>query len=216
MTSEIIKVLQVALGETIFMVSLSTLFSVVLGFFLSVVLIITEDKGLKPNKAIYQTLDFIINTVRSFPFLILMIVIFPLSRLIVGTSIGTPAAIVPLTIGATPFAARILESAFKEVDYGIIEAAKSFGATNSQIIFKVMLKEALPSMVMGITLLVINLIGYSAMAGAIGGGGLGDVALKYGYYRFKTDIMIYTVILLIILVQILQSIGTLLYKKMNK
>jgi D-methionine transport system permease protein len=216
MSSEIIKVLQEALGQTLYMVLLSTLFSVILGFLLSVVLIITEDKGLKPNKAVYQTLDFIINTVRSFPFLILMIVIFPLSRLIVGTSIGTSAAIVPLTIGATPFAARILESAFKEVDYGIIEAAKSFGATTSQIIFKVMLKEALPSMVMGITLLVINLIGYSAMAGAIGGGGLGDVALKYGYYRFKTDIMIYTVIILIIIVQILQSIGTIIYKKMIK
>jgi D-methionine transport system permease protein len=216
MSSEIIQVLTEALGQTLYMVLLSTLFSVVLGFLLSIVLIITEDRGLKPNKVVYQTLDFIINTVRSFPFLILMIVIFPLSRLIVGTTIGTTATIVPLTIGATPFAARILESAFKEVDYGIIEAAKSFGATTFQIIFKVMLKEALPSMVMGITLLVINLIGYSAMAGSIGGGGLGDVAIKYGYNRFRTDIMIYTVVLLIIIVQILQNLGNFIYKRMIK
>jgi D-methionine transport system permease protein len=216
MTNEIMRVLGEALGQTVYMVSVSTIFSVILGFLLSIVLVITDSKGLKPNKTIYQALDFVINTLRSFPFLILMIIIFPLSRLIVGTSIGTSAAIIPLTVGATPFAARIIESAFKEVDYGIIEAAKSFGATTSQIIFKVMLKEAFPSIIMGITLLIINLIGYSAMAGAIGGGGLGDVALKYGYYRFKTDIMIYTVVLLIILVQILQSIGTLIYKKMSK
>jgi D-methionine transport system permease protein len=216
MSNEIIKVLTEALGQTLYMVVLSSLFSVVIGFFISIVLIITDDKGLKPNKNVYQILDFIINTLRSFPFLILMILIFPLSRLIVGTAIGTSAAIVPLTIGASPFAARILESAFKEVDYGIIEAAKSFGATTPQIIFKVMLKEALPSMIMGITLLVINLIGYSAMAGAIGAGGLGDVALKYGYYRFKTDIMVYTVIILIIVVQILQSLGNVVYKKMIK
>jgi D-methionine transport system permease protein len=216
MNSEIIQVLTEALGQTLYMVLLSTLFSVGLGFLLSIVLIITEDRGLKPNKVVYQTLDFIINTVRSFPFLILMIVIFPLSRLIVGTTIGTTATIVPLTIGATPFAARILESAFKEVDYGIIEAAKSFGATTFQIIFKVMLKEALPSMVMGITLLIINLIGYSAMAGSIGGGGLGDVAIKYGYNRFRTDIMVYTVVLLIIIVQILQNLGSFIYKRMIK
>jgi D-methionine transport system permease protein len=216
MTNETIKLLSEALGQTLYMVLLSSLFSVVIGFLIAIVLIITDDKGLKPNKAVYQTLDFIINTVRSFPFIILMILLFPLSRLIIGTSIGTTAAIVPLTIGASPFAARILESAFKEVDYGIVEAAKSFGATIPQIIFKVMLKEALPSMIMGITLLVINLIGYSAMAGAIGAGGLGDVALKYGYYRFKTDIMVYTVIVLIVVVQILQSLGNFIYKKMIK
>lgn len=216
MSSQIVQVLTEALGQTIYMVLFSTIFSVVFGFLLAIALIITEDRGLKPNKAIYGVLDFIINTFRSFPFLILMILVFPLSRLIVGTSIGTSATIVPLTIGATPFAARIIEAAFKEVDYGIVEAAKSFGSTNFQIIFKVMLKEAMPSIIMGITLLVINLIGYSAMAGAIGGGGLGDVALKYGYQRFKTDIMIYTVIILIILVQILQSIGSFVYKNMNK
>lgn len=210
------EILMPALLETLFMVSVSTVFSVLLGFIIAIVLIITEEKGLNPNKVIYKTLDFIVNTLRSFPFMILMILVFPLSRLIVGTAIGTPAAIVPLTIGAAPFAARIIESSLKEVDYGIIEAAKSFGATTSQIIFKIMLKEAMPSICLGITLLVINLIGYSAMAGAIGGGGLGDVALKYGYYRFKTDVMIYTVVVLIIIVQAFQSIGTLIYKRLNK
>jgi D-methionine transport system permease protein len=210
------EILMPALLETLFMVSVSTIFSVLLGFIIAIVLIITEEKGLNPNKVIYKTLDFIVNTLRSFPFMILMILVFPLSRLIVGTAIGTPAAIVPLTIGAAPFAARIIESSLKEVDYGIIEAAKSFGATTSQIIFKIMLKEAMPSICLGITLLVINLIGYSAMAGAIGGGGLGDVALKYGYYRFKTDVMIYTVVVLIIIVQAFQSIGTLIYKRLNK
>lgn len=210
------QVLLPALLETLYMVSVSTLFSVLLGFVVAIVLIITEDKGLKPNKGVYKTLDFIVNTLRSFPFMILMILVFPLSRFIVGTAIGTTAAIVPLTIGAAPFAARIIESSLKEVDYGIIEAAKSFGATTSQIIFKIMLKEAMPSICMGITLLIINLIGYSAMAGAIGGGGLGDVALKYGYYRFKTDVMVYTVIVLVIVVQILQSIGTLIYKRLIK
>jgi D-methionine transport system permease protein len=210
------EVLMPAFFETLYMVLISTVFSVLLGFVTAIVLIITEERGLKPNSAIYKTLDFIVNTLRSFPFMILMILVFPLSRFIVGTAIGTPAAIVPLTIGAAPFAARIIESSLKEVDYGIIEAAKSFGATTFQIIFKIMLKEAMPSICLGITLLIINLIGYSAMAGAIGGGGLGDVALKYGYYRFKTDIMIYTVLVLIFVVQTFQSIGTFIYKKLSK
>lgn len=145
-----------------------------------------------------------------------MIAIFPLTKLIVGKSIGRTAAIVPLTIGAAPFVARIIESALKEVDPGLIEAAKSFGATTSQILFKVMIKEAFPSIVRGIILTIINLIGYSTMAGAIGAGGLGDVAIKYGYNGFKTDIMVYTVIVLIILVQFIQSLGNVLYKNLNK
>ena len=210
------EVLLPAIWETIYMVVLSTVFSVILGFILAIVLVITYEKGLRPNKSIYKVLDFVINILRSFPFIILMISIFPLTRLITGTTIGTPAAIVPLTIGAAPFAARVIQSALIEVDYGIIEAAKSFGATTSQIIFRVMLKEALPSMVLGITLIVINIVGYSAMAGAIGGGGLGSVAINYGYNRFQTDVMIYTVLILIIIVQIFQSIGNIIYAKMNK
>lgn len=205
-----------ALQETVYMVFVSTFFAVLFGFIPAIVLIITAPNGLKPNSAVYKILDFIINIFRSFPFLILMIAIIPLTRLIAGKSIGTNAAIVPLTLGALPFAARVIESAMKEVDSGVIEAAKSFGASTFQIIFKVILKEAMPSIVLGVTLTVINVVGYSAMAGAIGGGGLGDVAVRYGYHRFQQDVMIYTVIILIILVQLLQSLGNLLYKKLTK
>ncbi|MBU3155599.1 ABC transporter permease [Clostridium estertheticum] len=212
----LIQILLPALLDTLYMVILSTIFTVILGFIAAVGLIITGPKGLRPNSLVYKSLDLVVNILRSFPFIILMISIFPLTKLIVGTTIGSTAAIVPLTLGAAPFAARIIESALLEVDYGIIEAAKSFGAKTHQIIFNVMLKEALPSIVLGITLTVINIIGYSAMAGAVGGGGLGDVAQKYGYYRFQTDIMIYTVIILIIIVQVIQALGNLLYRKMIK
>ncbi|MGH4118214.1 methionine ABC transporter permease [Clostridium sp.] len=210
------EVLLPALIDTIYMVSLSTIFTIILGFISAVELVITGPKGLRPNKLIYKSLDLVINVLRSFPFIILMISIFPLTKIIVGTTIGTNAAIVPLTLGAAPFAARIIESALLEVDYGIIEAAKSFGAKTYQIIFKVIVKEAMPSIVLGVTLTIINIIGYSAMAGTIGGGGLGDVAVKYGYYRFKTDIMIYTVIILIAVVQIIQALGNILYRRMIK
>lgn len=202
--------------DTLYMVLVSTLFAVVIGFIPAVIMVITDERGLKPNLAVNRILDLIINLLRSFPFIILMIAIFPFTKLIVGTTIGRNAAIVPLTVGAAPFAARVIESALKEVDPGIIEAAKSFGASTFQIIFKVMLKEALPSMILGITLTVISVIGYSAMAGTIGAGGLGDIAVRYGYQRFKTDIMIYTVIILIIIVQILQSLGNFAYKKLSK
>ena len=205
-----------ALLDTVYMVTVSTIFAMILGFVSAVILIISGPKGLKPNDLIYKSLNLVINILRSFPFIILMISIFPLTKLMVGTTIGTNAAIVPLTLGAAPFAARIIESALLEVDHGIIEAAKSVGAKTHQIIFKVMLIEAMPSIVLGITLTIINIIGYSAMAGTIGGGGLGDVAVKYGYYRFKTDIMIYTVIILITVVQIIQALGNLLYRKMVK
>lgn len=210
------EILLPGLWDTLYMVIVSTVFAVILGFLPAIILVVTDKRGLKPNKIINSTLDFIINLLRSFPFIILMIAIFPLTKLIAGTSIGKNAAIVPLTIGAAPFAARVIESALKEVDPGIIEAAKSFGASTTQIIFKVMIREALPSIVLGITLTVISVIGYSAMAGTIGGGGLGDIAVRYGYQRFKTDIMIYTVIILIVVVQLFQSVGNILYKKLNK
>jgi D-methionine transport system permease protein len=210
------EVLYPAIKETLYMVSVSTVFAILIGFIPAIFLVITEDGGLRPNKILHKVLDIIVNLLRSFPFIILMIAIFPLTKLIVGKTIGTTAAIVPLTIAAAPFAARIIESALKEVDPGVIEAAKSFGASNSQIIFKVMLKEAMPSIVLGITLTVISVVGYSAMAGAVGGGGLGDIAIKYGYYRFETNIMIYTVVILIILVQIFQSIGNIIYKRLTK
>ncbi|AKA72166.1 methionine ABC transporter permease [Clostridium scatologenes] len=210
------EILLPALLETIQMVLISTFLAVAIGFIPAIILVLTDEGGLKPNKFVYKVLDFIINTLRSFPFLILMISIFPLTKLIAGTSIGTNAAIVPLTIAAAPFAARVIESSMKEVDNGVIEAAKSFGSSNWQIIYKVILKEAFPSIILGITLTVISVVGYSAMAGAIGGGGLGNVAINYGYYRFKTDIMIYTVVILIVLVQIFQSLGTFIYRKLSK
>ena len=205
-----------ALIETLEMVFVSTTFAVILGFIHAIILTITAKDGLKPNKVIYTILDFIINTLRSFPVLILMIVIIPLTRFIVGKSIGTEAAMVPLTIAAAPFVARIIESSLREVDKGVIEAAKSFGASNTQIIFKVMLKEAIPSIMSGITLTIISIVGYSAMAGAIGGGGLGQVAISYGYQRFQTDVMIVTCIILIIVVQGLQFLGNYFYNKLSK
>lgn len=210
------KILIEALKDTMYMVFFSTLFAVILGLVLAIILIVTDEKGLKPNKIVYNILDFIINVLRSFPFIILMISIIPITRMIVGKSIGREAAIVPLTIAAAPFVARIIESALKEVDPGLIEAAKSFGASTSQILFKVMIKEAFPSIVRGIILTIINLIGYTAMAGAVGAGGLGDVAIQYGYNRFKVDIMVYTVIVLIIIVQIIQGLGNILYNKLIK
>lgn len=210
------KIIIEALGETLYMVFVSTFFAVLIGFAPAIVMVLTDEKGLSPNKSIYKILDAIVNILRSFPFIILMIVIFPFTKIIVGTTIGTTAAIVPITIGAAPFVTRIIEGALKEVDKGVIEAAKSFGASNVQIIFKVMIIEALPTIISGLTLTIISVVGLSAMAGAIGGGGLGDVAIKYGYYRFKTDVMLYTVVVLIILVQIFQSIGNYIYNKANQ
>ena len=205
-----------AIIQTFIMVLPSTLFSLILGFVLAILLVVTAQDGLKPNRVIYSVLDFIINILRSFPFLILMVAIIPFTKLIVGTSIGEEAAIVPLTVAAAPFVARIIESALKEVDPGVVEAAKSFGASDTQIIFKVMLKEAVPAIISGVTLTVISLIGYSAMAGTIGAGGLGDLAIRYGYQRFESEIMIVTVIILVIIVQILQSLGNIIYKKLSK
>lgn len=205
-----------ALKETLIMVIPSTILAVIIGFIPAIILVLTDENGLKPNKIIYKVLDFIVNILRSLPFIILMVVIIPLTKLIMGTSIGEKAAIVPLTLASAPFIARIIESALKEVDKGVIEAAKSFGATNMQIIFKVMLKEAIPTIVSGITLSLISIIGYSAMAGTIGAGGLGALAVRYGYQRFQTDVMIVTVIVLIIIVQIIQSLGNYLYNKLIK
>jgi D-methionine transport system permease protein len=202
--------------DTIAMVAGSTFFSVLLGLPLGVVLCVTSDNNLIPKPVINQILGRIVNALRSFPFIILMIVIFPLSRIIVGTTIGTAAAVVPLSIAAAPFVARVIESALKEVDPGALQAAKAMGSTNMQIIAKVMLPEAKPSLAAGITLTVINIIGYSAMAGAIGGGGLGDVAIRYGYQRFDTPILIATVLLILFFVEITQFLGTKIADNMIK
>lgn len=193
--------------DTLYMVSLSSLIAFLAGLPLGVVLSITSPGGIKENRPLNSLLSFVVNVGRSVPFIILMIAIIPLTRLIVGTSIGTNAAIVPLAVAAIPFVGRIVETALREIDGGVIEAAQAMGASPFEIIIKVMLPEALPGIIAGLTLTVINLIGYSAMAGTIGGGGLGDVAIRYGYQRFMLDVMISTVVILVALVQICQVIG---------
>ncbi|MDU1598416.1 methionine ABC transporter permease [Peptostreptococcus anaerobius] len=202
-----------ALLQTVYMLFVPTILATLIGFVIAVVLVITKSDGLKPNKSVYSVLGLVVNMVRSFPFIILLISIIPLTRLIVGTSIGETAALVPITIGSAPFIARLIESSLNEVDPGLIEAAKSFGATKKQIIFKVMLKEATPSIISGITLAIITILGYTAMAGAVGAGGLGNVALMYGYQQFDKNVILYTVVALILIVQVIQWAGDLLYKK---
>lgn len=212
----LIQLLIPALGESLYMVFFSTLFSVLIGTVLGVILVITDKGHILERPKTNKVLGSIINVMRSIPFIILIVAIFPLSRLIVGTTIGSTAAIVPLSIAAAPFVARVVESSLKEVSFGIIEASISVGATVPQIIFDVMLPEALPSLILGLTLTIINIIGYSAMAGAIGAGGLGDLAIRYGYQRFQTDVLIATVIVLVIMVEIIQLAGNLLAAKFDK
>lgn len=202
--------------ETIQMVVISTGIATLLGIPIGIGLVLFDQKGLKANKGLYQLISGLINITRSIPFLILMILLFPLSRLIVGTTIGTEATIVPLSLAAAPFMGRIVESALKEVPYGLIEAVMAMGARKTQIIFKVLIPEALPGLVRGITLMMINLVGYSAMAGAIGGGGLGDLAIRYGYHRYQMDVLILAVIVIIGLVAVIQSIGNLTTKVIER
>ncbi|MBO4409360.1 MAG: ABC transporter permease [Spirochaetales bacterium] len=203
--------------QTLSMVFFSTVFSVILGLPLGILLCITSPMtqgGLKPMPALNVVLGKIVNVLRSFPFIILIIILFPLSRVIMGTAIGTKAAIVPLSIAAAPFVARIVETSLKEVDPGVIQAARVMGSTNSQIVFKVLLPEALPSLVSGLTLTIINLIGYSAMAGAIGGGGLGDLAIRYGFQRFRPDVMAIAVVVILVLVELIQFTGNRISSRM--
>lgn len=209
------EILGEALFQTLYMIVVPTIVATFLGFIIAIILVVSKPKGLKPNKIVYNILGFIVNMVRSFPFIILLIALIPFTRFIVGTSIGETAAIVPITIGAAPFIARVIETALNEVDEGLIEAAKSFGATNLQIIFKVMIKEAMPSIVSGITLSIISILGCTAMAGTVGAGGLGKVAIVYGHQRFDTSVMIYVVVTLIIMVQIIQSLGDYAYKRLR-
>ncbi len=204
-----------SLLATVKMLIISGLLSVFFGFFVGVILLVTDKNGLKPNKFIYQILDIIVSIVRSFPFIILIISIIPVTRFLTGSSIGETAAIDPLAVAATPFMARIFQSSLKEVDPELIEAAKSFGASNVQIIWKVMLVEAIPSIISGISLGIINLLGATAMAGAVGAGGLGATALTYGYQNFNYKIMYSIVAVLILLVVLIQFLGDLLYKKLK-
>lgn len=214
--ARLIELLIPSLLETLYMVFFSTIFSVLLGFVLGIILVITEKGHIWERPNLNKVLSSIINVMRSVPFIILIVAIFPLSRLIVGTTIGSTAAIVPLSVAAAPFVARIIESSLKEVSWGIIEASLSVGSTIPQIIFKVMIPEALPSLILGLTLTIINILGYSAMAGAIGGGGLGDLAIRYGYQRFQTDVLIATIIVLILMVELIQFAGNVLAAKFDK
>ncbi len=210
------QLIPLQLLNTIYMVSTSTFFAVVIGLPIGVVLTITDKGHIKEHLFLYKTLETIVNIGRSFPFAILMIVLIPFTRWVVGTSLGTTAAIIPLTIAAIPFVARLIESSLKEVDSHVLEAAIVMGSTTLQIITKVLLQEALPSIIAAVTLTIINLIGYSAMAGLVGGGGLGQVAIQYGYNRFNTFVMVVTVAFLIILVQIVQFVGNRLARSITK
>lgn len=211
-----IELLVKATLETFYMVSVSTAFTALLGLPLGIILVVTSKGHISEHPSINTSLSYIVNMARSLPFIILMIFIIPFTRFIVGTSIGTNAAIVPLVVAAIPFYARIVESALHEVDEGVIEAAISMGANPFDIIFRVLLPEALPSLILGTTITIINLLGYSAMAGAVGGGGIGDLAIRYGYHRFNTQIMIATIILLIALVQGIQATGNLIANGIQK
>ncbi len=211
MSGELLK----ALWETLYMVTASTALSLFFGFLLAIVMILTGKGGLAPHRGIYFILDLLVNLTRSFPFIILLIVIIPFTRILAGTSLGSTASIVPLTLAATPMVARVLEGSLLEVDKGMIEAAQSFGASKCQIIRQVLVKEALPAIILDIAVIAITILGYSAMAGAVSGGGLGDLAIKYGYNRFQTDVMIASVIILIVIVQIIQTTGNILYKKLR-
>lgn len=202
--------------ESLYMTLVSTFFGYLLGLPMGITLAVTNKDGIRPNGPVYKVLDFIANIIRSIPFLILLILIIPLTRAIVGKSYGPTAVIVPLTIAAAPFIGRMVESSLQEVDKGVIEAAQSMGATTMTIIFKVLLVEARVSLIVGATIAVGTILGYSAMAGIVGGGGLGDIAIQYGYYRYEAAIMITAVVVLVIIVQILQTLGMMLSKKLDR
>lgn len=215
-TEKVLTMMGNGILETLYMTLMSTFFGYLFGLPMGVALTVTAKDGLKPKPVIYKILDVIANIVRSVPFLILLILLIPLTRLLVGKSYGSTATIVPLTVAAIPFIARMVESSLNEVDKGVIEAAKSMGASNFTIIRKVLLVEARTSLITNATIAIGTILGYSAMAGAVGGGGLGDIAVQYGYYRYQSDIMIVTVILLILLVQIFQTVGMLMANKLDK
>lgn len=202
--------------DTLLMTIVSTFFAYVIGIPLGVLCVLTSPKGLMPHRIFNMVLGWIINIGRSIPFIILLVALIPFTRFIVGTSLGVPGAIVPLVISAAPFIARMVEQSIEEVDGGLVEAAQSFGANTWQIVYKVFLREALPSLVRGFAIVFITILGYSAMAGCVGAGGLGDIAIRYGYQRYQDDVMIATVIILIVIVQIVQSLCNYAARKMDK
>ena len=216
MTANEINMILTGVWQTVYMTLVSTLFGYVLGLPWGIALTVTAKEGLHPNKVVYRILDIAANIMRSVPFLIMLILVMPLTMLIVGKTYGSTATVVPLVISEAPLIARMVESSLNEVDHGVIEAAQSVGATNFQIVTRVLIGEARVSLVSGATITIGTVLGYSAMAGTIGGGGLGDIAIRYGYYRYQADILWTTVILLVLLVQLFQAIGTLISVRMDK
>ena len=215
-SAEMLELFKDGFGESLYMTVCATIFAYVLGLPWGVLLAVTDKEGICPNKAVYTVLDFVTNVLRSIPFLILLIWIQPLTRVIVGKSYGSSATMFPLFVAAAPFIARLVDSSLKEVDHGVVEAATSMGASNFQIIFKVLLVEARTSLIVGVTIALGTILGYSAMAGTVGGGGLGDIAIRYGYYRREEDVMFVAVVLLVILIQVLQGIGMKIAKVVDK
>lgn len=216
LTNDTVMMLLIGTRDSLYMTVFSTLFAYLFAFPIGIALVITKKDGLHPMSHLYRILDLIVNIGRSIPFLILLIAVIPITKFIVGKSYGPTATIVPLVIAAVPFAARLIESSLQEVDHGVIEAAQSMGASLMTIILKVLIPEAKTSLIVGGTIAIGTILGYSAIAGAVGGGGLGDIAIRYGYYRYETDIMLITVVILIILVQILQYFGMKLADRTDK
>ncbi len=213
---EMITMLLEGTRDTLYMTLVSTLFGYVIGLPVGILLTVTDKDGIRPNAFVYRIIDIIVNIMRSIPFLILLILVIPLTKLIVGKSYGSSATIVPLVIAAAPFIARMVESSLKEVDKGVIEAATSMGASDFTIITKVLIPEARTSLLVGVTIVTGTILGYSAMAGTVGGGGLGDIAIRYGYFRYQTDVMLVTIVILVALVQILQGIGMIISRKLDR
>ena len=216
MSKELVQLVINGIGETLYMTLTSTAIAYVLGIPLGVLVYITDKNGICKNRIINVIAGVVINIIRSVPFLILLVAIIPFTRLVVGTSIGSTATIVPLVVAATPFVARMVESSLREVNEGVVEAAKAMGASRLQIILKVLLPDAKPSLLVGATIAVATILGYSAMAGFVGGGGLGAIAINYGYYRYQGDIMFITVILLVVIVQLFQEVGVRLVNRIDK
>lgn len=214
--SATIQMLVKGLGESLYMIFFSTFLSYVIGLPLGVILVVTDKQGIRPMPIINKVLGFIVNILRSVPFIILLLAISPFTRMIVGTTLGTNATIVALVVSASPYIARLVESSIKEVDAGVLEAAQSMGSTPFQIVCKVLVPEAKPSLIVGAAIAITTILGYTAMAGFVGGGGLGDIAIRYGYQRYQTDIMMVTVVILVILVQIFQEFGIRLAKTGDK
>ena len=215
-SAEMMELFKSGFGESLYITVCATLFAYVLGLPWGILLAITDKDGICPNKAVYTDLDFVTNVLRSIPFLILLIWIQPLTRAMVGKSYGSSATMFPLFVAAAPFIARLVEGSLKEVDHGVVEAASSMGASTWQIIFKVLIVEARTSLIVGVTIALGTILGYSAMAGTVGGGGLGDIAIRYGYYRREEDVMFVAVVLLVILIQVLQGIGMKVAKMVDK